>query len=84
MIPSNIEQLNNIRNHCKSLSTKKAIISACVGWLPVADIAVDVWILLNTLPQISKEFGLTPEQINQSDDRTKHFFYEIDKLAFLS
>ncbi|MFC0338543.1 Uncharacterized conserved protein, DUF697 family [Kushneria avicenniae] len=67
------EELDNVRNECKTLVTKRASISggAAIIPLPGVDVGSDVAILMEMIPAINRKFGLTPEQIAQLDEDTK-------------
>jgi uncharacterized protein (DUF697 family) len=73
MLPKTLEDLNRIREECRSMVTKRASASALAAAIPVpgADIGADVAIMLELLPAINRKFGLTPEQIEQLDEETK-------------
>lgn len=69
MIPNNVEELDRIRQQCRSMVNKRASASAMAAVVPVpgADIGADVAIMLELIPAINRKFGLTPEQIDQLD-----------------
>ena len=72
-ISSSIEELDRIREECKSMVTKRAGISAGAAIVPVpaADIGVDVMLLLEMIPAINRKFGLDAGQIDELDPQTK-------------
>jgi len=72
-IPGSIEELERIREECKSMATKRAGISAGAAIVPVpaADIGVDVALLLEMIPAINRKFGLDADQIDELDPQTK-------------
>lgn len=55
----------------KSLLHRRALIAALASTVPVPglDWAVDAALLARLLPQISAEFGLTPQQLDQLDPK---------------
>lgn len=73
MLPRNIEELNALRDECKSMVTTRAGLSAGAAVVPIpgADIGADVTLLLEMIPTINRKFGLTPEQIDQLDPQIK-------------
>lgn len=73
MIPRTIEELNRIREECKTMLNKRAAASAVAAIIPVpgADIAADIAIMLELLPAINRKFSLSPEQIDQLDSAIK-------------
>lgn len=73
MIPNTIEELNRIRNSCKSIVNERATISAVLAIVPVpgVDVSADVIIMTEILPKINRKFGLSPEQIEELDPEIK-------------
>lgn len=67
MLEMNVQELDAIREECRQLVKKKARQSATVAVLPVPilDLAADARLFSRLLPQITRRFGLTPEQIEQ-------------------
>lgn len=67
MLPQTLEELNAIRDECKSMVTRRAGLSAGAAVIPIpgVDIGADVSLLLEMIPAINQKFGLTPEQIEQ-------------------
>lgn len=56
----------------KALVTKRAALASAASLIPLPglDIAVDIAVVMRLIPAINREFGLTPEQIEQlSPDR---------------
>lgn len=78
-----IEELEAARLHCKNMVKKRALTSSGMVLLPVPglDIAADVGLLLELLPAINRQFGLTPEQINRLDPQFKSFLYGVIKTT---
>ena len=73
MLPRTIEELNAIRDECKSMVTTRATLSAGAAVVPIpgADIGADVTLLIEMIPAINRKFGLTPEQIDHLDPQIK-------------
>ncbi len=73
MIPRTIEELDRIRDECKSMVNKRATSSAAIAIVPVpgADLVADVAIMLELLPAINRKFGLSQEQIEKLDSAIK-------------
>ncbi|KUP03884.1 hypothetical protein Q73_16750 [Bacillus coahuilensis m2-6] len=73
MIPTNLSELDRIREECKSMVNKRASASAAAAVVPIpgADVGADVMIMMELLPAINKRFGLAPEQIDQLDSAVK-------------
>ena len=73
MFPRSIEELNALRDECKSMVTTRAGLSAGAAIVPIpgADIGADVTLLLEMIPTINRKFGLTPEQIDELDPQIK-------------
>lgn len=80
---ASIEELDAVRVRCKSMVKKRALASSGMVLLPVpgVDIAADVGMLLELLPAINRQFGLTPEQINSLDPQFKSFLYGVIKTT---
>lgn len=53
----------------RKLLTKRALVAAAASAIPVPglDWAVDAAMLSKLIPEINREFGLTPQQLNQLD-----------------
>lgn len=73
MLPRTIEELNALRDECKSMVTTRAGLSAGAAVIPIpgADIGADVTLLLEMIPGINRKFGLTPDQIDDLDPQIK-------------
>lgn len=70
---TSIEELNRVRDECKSMVTKRSLASAAAAAVPVpaADVGADIAILAELLPAINRRFGLTPEQVDTLDPQLK-------------
>lgn len=75
MFPKSKAELDAIRDECKSMVTKRAGLSGAAAIVPMpgADIGADVTLLLEMIPRINSKFGLSPEQIDALDSRTREF-----------
>jgi uncharacterized protein (DUF697 family) len=73
MPPRTLEELNALRDECKSMVTKRAGLSAGAAVIPIPgiDIGADVSLLVEMIPAINRKFGLTPEQIDGLDPQIK-------------
>ncbi|MGC4094337.1 MAG: DUF697 domain-containing protein [Polyangiaceae bacterium] len=62
---SDLKQLEAIRQECRKLVRKRALVSAGAAVVPVPfmDVMVDASILMQLIPEISRRFGLEPEHI---------------------
>jgi len=65
VIPSGEEDIEAVARRCRRLVTQRALIAAGVAVLPLPglDWLTDIGVLVNLLPRINAEFGLSPEQI---------------------
>jgi uncharacterized protein (DUF697 family) len=71
---STLKELDAVREQCRKLVQRRALLSAAAAVVPIpgVDIGTDVAILLKVLPQINEKFGLSPTQIdNLSPDLQK-------------
>jgi uncharacterized protein (DUF697 family) len=77
MLPNTIEELEAIREECKSMVTTRASISAGAAVVPIpgADIGTDVTLLLEMIPTINRKFGLSHEQIDNLDPQIKKLIF---------
>lgn len=73
MLPTTIQELDQVRNECRSMVTNSSMLSGGAALIPIpgVDIGSDVALLLDLLPKISRRFGLSPEQLDILDPRTK-------------
>jgi uncharacterized protein (DUF697 family) len=79
MTPNTLQELDRIKYECQSLVNKRALLAAAgaVVPLPGLDIVVDVGLLAGMVPEISKRFGLAKEQVDEYDEATKLFVFEL-------
>ena len=59
------DDLQAVARRCRKKVARRALLAAGVAMVPVPGIdwVTDVGVLVQVLPEISREFGLTPEQI---------------------
>lgn len=64
-----VAELENLKNECRALVRKRALVSAGAAVVPVPffDVVVDAGILMQLIPEISQRFGLEPEVIEGMD-----------------
>lgn len=62
-------ELDRLRNECRALVRKRALVSAgaAVVPIPLLDMVVDAGILVQLIPEISHRFGLSTEDIDAMD-----------------
>jgi len=67
VIPSGEEDIEAVARRCRRLVTQRALIAAGVAAVPLPglDWLTDIGVLVNLLPRINAEFGLSPEQIER-------------------
>ncbi|MDD2867908.1 hypothetical protein [Neomegalonema sp.] len=72
-----VEEIEAIRHECRAMIRRRAATSAILAAapLPGVDVAADMAMLMNALPQISREFGLAPEQIEQLEEAERVALY---------
>lgn len=78
LLPSTAEDLEVVSQRCKTLLTRRALVSAGASMVPLPglDIATDVGLLLQLIPEINREFGLTPEQIERLNPSRRVLVYK--------
>ena len=81
MLITSLTELNQVREECKSMVTKRAAASSFAAIIPIpgTDIVADVGMLMTLLPEINKKFGLSNEQIEQLDEPNKIFIAQMIK-----
>lgn len=59
--------LDKVREQCRKLVSRRALVSASAAVVPIPglDIGTDVAILMKLLPAINEKFGLTTDQIEE-------------------
>ncbi len=73
MLPMTLEELESVRKNCRKLVTRRAAISGAASVVPIpgVDIAADVSLLANLLPEINERFGLSPAQMEEYNPQMK-------------
>lgn len=73
MQPTTIEDLDRLKNQCKSMVTTRAGLSAGASVVPIPglDLGADIALLMDLIATINRQFGLTPAQIDDLDIRSK-------------
>ena len=72
LVPDTPRRIDEVAARCRRLVTKRALVGAGVAMVPLpgVDWLTDVALLLKLIPEINREFGLTPEQVERlSPDR---------------
>ncbi len=67
VLPRNAAELADAVRRSKSLVTRRAALASAASLVPLPglDIAVDITAVMKMIPEINREFGLTPEQIER-------------------
>lgn len=80
-MPATMEELDCIRDECKSMVTKRAGASSLASMIPIpgTDVAADIGMLIELLPSINRKFGLSKEQLDHMDEKTRIIAMEIAK-----
>lgn len=73
MLPQTLEELDALRDECKSMVTKRAGLSAGAAIVPIpgVDLGADMTLLMEMIPAINQKFGLNPDQIEGLDPKVK-------------
>lgn len=81
MLPRTQYELEQIRKQCRKMVTKRACISGGAAIIPVpgTDVAVDVVLLTELIQSVNKRFGLTKNQIDTYDAKTKMLIFNLIK-----
>lgn len=64
-LPRNTIELEEAIKRSKSIVTRRAALASAASLVPIPglDIAVDIAAVMKLIPEINREFGLTPQQI---------------------
>ncbi len=73
------QDLERIREECRQLVRKRALMSAGAAVIPIplVDLAVDAGILMELIPEVSRRFGLAPEHIDAMDPERKQKVWQL-------
>ena len=77
---SRAAELQQLRDECRALVRRRALVSAGAAVVPVPffDVVVDAGVLLQLIPEISRRFGLAPEEIEgMPEDRRARAWQQI-------
>lgn len=76
-LPTTLAQLDEVRRECRALVNRSASLSglAAVVPLPGVDVGADVTLFMQLLPTINRRFGLSAEQVDALDARTKELVF---------
>jgi hypothetical protein len=79
-LPRTRAELDAAAARCRAMVTRRALVSAGAVLVPLPlpglDIAADVALLTQLIPAINREFGLTPEQIDELNPALKVLVYK--------
>jgi len=66
-LPRNTTELDEAIKRSKAIVTRRAAVASAASLVPIPglDIAVDIAAIMKLIPEINREFGLTPAQIAQ-------------------
>jgi uncharacterized protein (DUF697 family) len=81
MLPKTLYELERIRKQCKKMVMKRACISGAASVIPVpgTDVAIDVVVLTELIQSVNKRFGLSKNQIDAYDAKTKIIIFNLIK-----
>lgn len=77
-LPRNKAELDDAVKRAKSAVTRRAAFASAASLVPIPglDIAVDIAAVMRMIPEINKEFGLTPEQISRLSSAKQLMVYK--------
>lgn len=77
-LPRNLIELEASKSRARSRLTRTAAIASAAAIIPLPgiDIAVDAAALLKLIPEINREFGLTPDQIERLSPNKQLIVYK--------
>lgn len=78
LVPSTGADIEAVRERCRRLVRRRAVISAGVSAIPLpgVDVLSDLSLFTMLINDINKEFGLTPQQIDRLQPRLRLIAYE--------
>ena len=79
LIPGSRKDIEQVRERCRRLVRRRAVISAGVSAVPIPgiDLISDLSLFALLIDDINKEFGLTPEQIDRLQPKFRLIAYEV-------
>jgi uncharacterized protein (DUF697 family) len=77
-LPRSAAELDEAVRRCRKMVTRRALASAGAVLVPLpgADLAADIALLTQLIPAVNREFGLTPDQIENLSPRMKVLVYK--------
>jgi hypothetical protein len=78
VMPRNAEEIEAAKRRARKRLTRTAAMASAASIIPLPgiDIAVDAAALIRLIPEINREFGLTPEQIEQLSPNKQLIVYK--------
>ena len=78
VMPRNADEIEAAKARSRRRLTRTAAVASAASIIPLPgiDIAVDAAALIRLIPQINREFGLTPEQIEQLSPNKQLVIYK--------
>ncbi len=72
-------ELNAVRKKCRKLVTGRSLAAGATSAVPgaVVGVAADVGLLLEMLPRINREFGLSEEQVDELDEQLRQQLFVL-------
>ncbi len=79
LIPSNPKEIEYVRERCRKLVRRRAVISAGVSSVPIpgVDVVSDLTLFKKLVDDVNSEFGLSPEQIDKLEPSHKLIAYKV-------
>jgi hypothetical protein len=77
-LPRGAAELDEVVRRCRKMVTRRALASAGAVLVPLpgVDLAADIALLTQLIPAVNREFGLTPDQIEDLSPRMKVLVYK--------
>ncbi|SEC53997.1 hypothetical protein [Paenibacillus sp. GP183] len=77
MLPSTLNELDQVADECRAMVTKRAALSGTIAAIPIpgADFLADINMLSKLIPKINKRFGLSEQEISNFSTEKKTFLY---------
>jgi hypothetical protein len=77
-LPRGAAELDEVVRRCRKMVTRRALASAGAVLVPLpgVDLAADIALLTQLIPAVNREFGLTPDQIEDLSPRIKVLVYK--------
>ena len=78
VMPRNAEEIEAAKRRARKRLTRTAAVASAASIIPLPgiDIAVDAAALIRLIPEINREFGLTPQQIEQLSPNKQLIVYK--------